>query len=370
MKQNSVLIFGLGLIGGSICLKAKEKNLFDKIFAFGRNLENLKLAKEQKIIDGYYTNIDEINFSEIDIIFLCTPIEMIIKIAEEIIPKINKKILITDVGSTKSYITEKINEIIKSNKSKAEFIGAHPIAGKEKTGFKYSSASLFENTYCIITPESDNSIENIEKIKKLWQELGSIVILMTPEKHDFITAIISHLPHIISAGLVNTANEEQKKEKELLNYAAGGFKDITRISSSDEELWTQICLSNKKEIIKILDNFLKIINNFKINLINENKEKIKDYFLTAKNIRNSIRLKGVGLLQNFYDLLVDVVDKPGIIANITKLLSDNYINIKDIEILKYREEENGVLKLSFANEDDLNNAFEILNANNYLVKKR
>lgn len=368
--KKKIIIIGVGLIGGSIGLRLKKKNTNYKIIGFGRNEYKLKRAVELGAIDEYYTNIDEIKFEDIEIVFLCTPIEQIIETAKVLIEKLDERSVITDVGSVKSHIIEEINKSIKEKKSKVEFIGAHPIAGKEKSGIENASDILFENSYCIITPVECNSKEKIRLIKNIWELLGSKVILMTAERHDIVTAAISHLPHIISAALVNTAGEIEKKENEILNFAAGGFKDITRISSSDENLWTQICLANKDEILNILKIYKSAINNFENFLLQNNEKGIKNYFKSAKEIRNSIRKQGAGFLLNYYDLLVDVEDKPGVIASITNLLSDNSINIKDIEILKYREEESGVLKLSFENEIELDESVKILNNNGYSARKR
>lgn len=369
-NSKSALIIGVGLIGGSIGLNLKKYNLFYKVIGFGRNKINLQSANEIGAIDDYYTDLNDIDWKNISLIFLCTPINQIVDYAIKISSFLSDDSVITDVGSTKSRIVSEINSFYSSNNIKAEFIGSHPIAGKEKSGVENSSDILFQNAYCIITPDNNSNIKKINYLKNIWHKFGSQVIVMSPDKHDLITAVISHLPHIVASSLVNTAGEIQVQEQDILNYAAGGFKDITRIASSDEKLWVQIMLSNKEKILSVLKKYNCIIKCFEDILEKEADSEIEKYFLNAKELRNSIRLQGTGLLLNYYDLEVAVEDRPGIIAGITKTLSDNKINIKDIEILKYREYEDGILKLSFESEDNLNTAYEILQSRDYEVKKR
>lgn len=368
--SNSVLIIGVGLIGGSIGLVLKKYSMYNEVIGFGRNKEKLKSAVRLGAIDRFHTDISNVEWQNISLVILCTPIKQIITFAKNIAQFLKENTIVTDVGSTKSEISEEINDFFSKNNIKSDFVGSHPIAGKEKTGVENASEILFQNAYCIVTPHKNNASKSIKFIESLWKKIGARVIIMSPEKHDLITGVISHLPHITASALVNTAGVVQKNVNDLLNFAAGGFKDITRIASSDENLWTQIITSNKSVMLSLIKEYKNVLNEFELNLINNDYDSITEFFSNSKNLRNSIRLKGTGLLLNYYDLEVVVEDRPGIIADITNTLSVNNINIKDIEILKYREYEDGILKLSFESEKNLNEAFKILNDANYEVKKR
>lgn len=270
--MKTVAIIGVGLIGGSLGMALKSKKY--KVVGIGRNLEKLKLAKEYQAIDEYTTDIKE-GVRKSEVIVLATPVDIILQLTEELLPYINSSTIITDVGSTKYEIAKLIRRLKLRN-----FVPGHPLAGSEKQGVKYATPHMFENAKVILTPIEFTKERCIIEIKKLWKTIGADVILMSAKKHDELIAITSHLPHIISAAIINYIS---KKDINLIkNLIAGSFKDLTRISDSNPYLWSKICDYNTKNINESLDGFLRELKNVKKML---NNKEMYEYFKTAKEKR-------------------------------------------------------------------------------------
>ncbi|BCS81668.1 prephenate dehydrogenase [Anaerocellum diazotrophicum] len=275
MVRNKILIVGLGLIGGSLA-KAFKKCGYE-IHAYDID----KSAIEKAICEGVVKErIDDLNETEDEYAFsfICVPVLESIPILGKLSSKI-KNGIITDVGSTKTHICKySIEHKI------ANFIGGHPMAGTEKIGYKYSFDELFNGAYYFITPTEMNRKEDIEKLKNLLQSIGCKVEEVDYVLHDKITAVISHLPHVVSAGLVNMLNSNEIYCK----FAGGGFKDITRISSSSPKMWADISISNKNMLLELIDAYIELLKNFKTSLKSENYNEIFNYFEKAKIIRDTI----------------------------------------------------------------------------------
>lgn len=362
---DQVGFIGLGLIGGSIAKAIKKNNLSKKIIAYDIDSSSLDLAYREQIVDVCVEDIDE-RFKECSIIFLCCPVQVNIDIFNQLIKIVNNDCIITDVGSTKEAIMAAVN----ASNSSIPFIGGHPMAGSEKYGYGASTARLFENAYYILTPANNTQDLHLNTLYSLLKSINALPIVVTPDQHDFITATISHVPHIIAASLVNMVKNLDSNEGYLHTLAAGGFKDITRIASSSPAMWQQICLSNKTNIIKILSYFrtdLDII----INMIQEGDQHvIYDFLEGARTYRDSFQEKKAGALLPSYAVTVDVEDKPGIIAQIAFLLSEHEISIKNIGIINNREHTSGVLEIVFYDESCLEKSIDILTKMQYVVYKR
>lgn len=268
---NKITIIGVGLIGGSLAKSLKKNNFAKEIMGFGRNKNNLKNAKNLQIIDSFSTELKDIENS--NIIVLATPVGSFKQVLEQIKPYIKNQI-ITDVGSTKQSVELDIKNIL----GDIDFVPAHPIAGKEKTGFENADENLFLNKKVIITGGISKDI-----IKKMWHTTGAIVEEMDAKTHDDIFALTSHLPHILAFGLVGYMSKIKGCEK----FIGGGFKDFSRIASSDSQMWADICENNNIEILKHLDEYQQELNNLKKLIKNGEKQQYKKYFLNAKNNRNS-----------------------------------------------------------------------------------
>lgn len=361
---DQVGFIGLGLIGGSIAKAIKANGLAKKIIAYDIDTPSLTLAYREQVVDICASEIDD-HFKNCTIIFLCCPVHVNIEIYAKLINIVNKDCIITDVGSTKEAMMSAVNSFNNS----IPFIGGHPMAGSEKYGYSASTAHLFENAYYILTPTQNILQSQLDILYALVKGIKALPIVVSPDQHDYITAAISHVPHIIAASLVNMVNHLDSDEGYLHTLAAGGFKDITRIASSSPAMWQQICLSNKKHIVDLLSYYVNDLRKI-INMIDDgNKHNIYDFLESARAYRDSFQERKTGALLPSYAVTVDVEDKPGIIAQIATLLSEYNISIKNIGIINNREYTSGVLEIVFYDEECLEKSIDILTNMQYVVYK-
>ncbi len=278
-----LLIVGCGLIGSSILRGSINKQISNKMFVYEKSKKNISKIKKinSKII--ILKKLDK-KISDVDIVVISTPMSQY----EKIIPSLNKflgkKSVITDVGSTKQNVLNLKNK--KLNKSLV-WISSHPISGSEVSGPEYGTKSLFLNKWCIIINHKNKN--KLKKIIKLWKRLGSKVIIMDPKSHDEIFSLTSHLPHLIAYNLIKNAQDfQRKKKKNIIKFSAGGLRDFSRIAASNEIMWRDIFFSNKKNMIKVIDMFIRNLNSFKKNIKNfENKNLIKK-LKNSKKVRQQI----------------------------------------------------------------------------------
>tara|TARA_B100000287_G_scaffold329982_1_gene314541 strand:+ start:6173 stop:7051 length:879 start_codon:yes stop_codon:yes gene_type:complete len=281
---DEITIVGPGLIGSSIGLALKKKKIVKKIVGIDLSKKNINDAKSNGSIDEGRLKVDE-RIQRSKIIFICTPVSVIDQIASSIFPFLAKDSIVTDVGSVKNCFSKKT---IKLFSRKSFLVPSHPIAGTEHSGAKSAKVNLFEKKWCIITPLKKKSFQ-LKMVSDIWRSIGMKISIMTPDEHDKIMSITSHLPHLIAFTIVGTAfNIDLKKKKELINFSAGGFKDFTRIGSSDPKMWLDIFIYNKKYLLKTLDDFSKDINILKNFIKNSDKNKIYNILKKNKEIRKSI----------------------------------------------------------------------------------
>lgn len=359
--MKTACIIGLGLIGGSLAKALKQKAGFTRITAFGRNETSLKLALDENVIDNYWTNLNDIDF-DCDIVFICTPVTRAIELLAEISKRTPASCIITDVGSTKATIVEAATALGVRN-----FVGGHPMAGSEKSGYGASTEFLFENAFYLITPSEYNTDKQVESLKDVVLKIGAIPVIVDAKRHDHIVAAVSHLPHVIAASLVNTVAHSDDAEQNMHTIAAGGFKDITRIASSDSDMWQNICMENDMEILNLISVFKDQLNGFEQYIKSKNGNALWDMFKSAREYRDSFDSRSSNNYFKTYNINVDVVDKPGSIATIATLLSVNSINIKNIGIINNREHQAGALQITFGNEDEMKKSVDILRNMNYSV---
>lgn len=357
-------ILGVGLLGGSIGYILKEKQWAEKIIGIGRDEEKLKKAVQAKAIDEFIVEIDE-KISDLDIIILATPVKLMPKFVEKMLPFLKEGVILTDVGSTKQEISECIEKIIPKN---IFFIGGHPMAGSEKTGVEALDPLLFENAIYILTKTNNTNYESLVKLKDMVKTLGANPLEMDIENHDIAVATISHMPHIIAASIVNCAQNIENKNKHVLSLAASGFRDTTRIAAGSPEMWRDICLTNDKKIIAVIDDLELEINKFKNAIKSKNKDLIEALFKKAKDTRDSLPIKKRNILPEMYELLVRIEDKPGVIGIIANLLGENNINIKSIEVINVNEEgESGRLIIGLEFNGNEENSVQILKDAGYKI---
>ena len=229
---------GLGLIGGSIARGLKRSAPDIQIMAYMRTREKLEQAHADGIVDLILDGVDE-HLSECDIIFLCTPVEFNESYLRQIRPFLKEGAVVTDVGSTKT----SIHETVAALGMESCFVGGHPMAGSEKTGYESSTDHLLENAYYIITPTPHTPASYTDRMVDVANAIGALPLVLDYHRHDFIVAAISHLPHLIASSLVNLVHDCDSEDQMMKRLAAGGFKDITRIASSSPVMWEQICMS-------------------------------------------------------------------------------------------------------------------------------
>lgn len=364
-KIKKIGFVGLGLIGGSIAKAIRQYYPDYEIIAFDKNKETLALATQESTINVACTSIDD-NFANCDYIFLCAPVSFNTAYIKQLRQYLHKDCILTDVGSVKSSIHK---EVIKLG-IEEYFIGGHPMAGSEKSGFANSKAILIENAYYILTPSSKVAQEKIDEYAKFVESLRALPVQLTYEKHDYITGVISHLPHIIAATLVNFVKASDSADEMMKNLAAGGFKDITRIASSSPTMWQHVCLKNGDNIVNILDKYIEMLEDAKEHVKEGSEQKIYDLFETSKNYRNSIPGGSSGPIKRVFAVYCDIVDEAGAIATIATILAANNITLKNIGIIHNREFEEGVLRIEFYDEDSSHKATELLEKYRYTVYER
>jgi len=363
MENKKISIIGLGLIGGSLA-KALNRIGMKDITAVDVKNRNIQDALDDGIITHGFNVVNDFVLDS-DIIFICTPVKHALEYINIFTGRVKPDCIITDVCSTKGEIINYINQM----PSPPCFIGGHPMAGTERTGYVSGFAHLFENAYYILTPCKSTSEYTLNFMMDLISGIGSIPILLDAEEHDRITGSISHVPHIIASALVNMVKTLDSPEGKMQMLAAGGFKDITRIASSNPEMWESIISSNKELIKNILEEYIQTIKNFTKMIDNDSSEEIYSFFKSARDYRNSFSSDKRGLISSSYEIIVDVIDKPGIIGEIATILGNNNINIKNINVSNSREYEQGCLKINLAGADSVEKSVSLLKKNGYKVFK-
>ncbi len=243
------------------------------------------------------------------------------------------------------------------------------MTGSENTGYAYSDPAFLENAYYLLTYQSDKAKEIVPFFDKFITSLGSVTMVLKPDEHDLAVAAISHLPHVISASLVNLVKHNNKDDL-LKTIAAGGFKDITRISSSSPVMWENICLSNKDAILRMITEYQEILESFKTAIEKGDGELIKSKFQSAKDFRDSLPVRKSGIIPADFVFYSDLRDEPGQIANVATILASSGISIKNIGIIHNREFEEGVLQVELYSESDYEAALELLKGHGYVLHKR
>jgi prephenate dehydrogenase len=280
---NKMAIIGVGLIGGSVALRLKELGLVNEVIGFGRSEGNLETAKELGIIDEYHRDFKHLK--DADIIIVATPVASIVHIVKQAAQFCKRGAIITDVGSVKGEIVKKIE---KSRLSHVSFVAGHPIAGTENSGAKAAFGSLFENRKCVLTPTKRTEQSALSLVRLMWERLGSEVVIMEPNLHDRIFAAISHLPHIIAYALVKCADNMRDIDEDIMSYSAGGFLDFTRIASSDPEMWRDICLLNKNNVLEVINRFEATLSQMKKAIKSSDGHRIYEDFHTSKEAREKL----------------------------------------------------------------------------------
>lgn len=252
-------IVGVGLIGGSLAQAVKEQKIVGEVIGVGRSEDRLKRACEAGIIDSYTTQMDD-SLKTIDLVVVATPVGMIADLIEKIIPFLKEGTVITDVGSVKKSVVQQVEGFMPET---LHFVGGHPIAGTENSGFEHSFPSLFENRKCILTPVESTNQQALAQVQELWSRVGSSVVCLHCDEHDEILAAVSHLPHVIAFSMVNCLLTIEGFEETIFSFSAGGFKDFTRIAGSDSAMWRDIALMNREKVLSMIERFQDYLEELK-----------------------------------------------------------------------------------------------------------
>ncbi len=274
---------GLGLIGGSIARSLKTIQPDCRITAYSRSRAPLEHALSDGSIDVIADNISREYFGICDYIFLCTPVKYISSYLEQLAQCIGSNCIITDVGSVKGYVHESVEALGLT----ASFIGGHPMAGSEKTGYDNSDASILRGAYYFITPTKDSPDDRLTEYEGLVSAMGSIPVITDCQTHDHTVAAISHLPHLVASSLVNLVKDSDNPEQLMKLVAAGGFKDITRIASSSPEMWEQICQTNSDAILSLLDDYIASLQDIRSNIAQHSDGYVYRLFEKSRDYRDS-----------------------------------------------------------------------------------
>lgn len=362
---DTIGFIGLGLIGGSIARAIKYFYPDTYLMACSRTASTLKAAREEGVIDEVCSDVNS-SFGRCQLIFLCAPVSANASYLARLKDVTPDSCILTDVGSTKTDIHEKVKELGLTSR----FIGGHPMAGSEKTGFSSSRRLLIENAYYILTPGEDVPEADVKRMEAFVASLKALPLILPYAYHDYVTAAISHLPHLIAASLVNLVRDLDSREETMKKVAAGGFKDITRIASSSPEMWEQICMTNRENIEKVLLSYMASLEEIRKSLSSSSGGEIHALFESSRDYRNSIPDVSAGPIKKEYALYCDMVDEAGGIATLATILATSGISLKNIGIIHNREFEEAVLRVEFYEGEAYEKAVEILRKYRYTVYTR
>ncbi len=281
--MKKIVIFGVGLIGGSVALALKKAQISTHIVGVGRTEKSLQIALDLGVIDSAQTNIGNA-LEDADLILIAAPVAQTTSILQSIKPHLNSKTIMTDAGSTKADVLACAKTVLGSQFS--QFVGGHPIAGAEKSGVTAAKLDLFIGKNIVLTPAEETSMDAIASVRKLWQMCGANVSEMSAENHDSIFAAVSHLPHLLAFALVDDI-AARPNAAQLFSFAASGFRDFTRIAGSHAEMWRDISLANKTALLNELSTYQLELSQLKQLLENEDGAGLQALFERASVARNN-----------------------------------------------------------------------------------
>ena len=285
MSKPNIALIGLGLIGSSLGHALKKNDLAAHVSGYARSAETRQKALDIGFVDSVHETAVE-TVIDADIVFFNTPLSVIKQLAEDIAPGLKDNAILTDVGSVKAGVQKDLAEILDR---RIHFVPGHPIAGTEQSGPEAGFAELFEERWCILTPDETTSLIAVEEVTKLWRGMGSEVVFMDADHHDLVLAITSHLPHLIAFNIVGTAAQlESDTRSEVIKFSASGFRDFTRIAASDPIMWRDIFLANKDAILEIMGRFSEDLTALQAAIRREDGRYLEEVFTRTRGIRQSI----------------------------------------------------------------------------------
>jgi cyclohexadieny/prephenate dehydrogenase len=284
-----IALIGIGLIGASIALAARRANAVEHVAVSSRTARTLARAEELRLGDSYYADAAEA-VADADCVILCSPVGTYASIARAIGPALKPGAVVSDVGSVKAAVVAAIGPHIRNG---VHFVPAHPVAGTEHSGPDAGFAELFDNRWCILTPPAGTDPAAVDRTRAFWRALGANVETMSPEHHDLVLAITSHVPHLIAYNIVGTAADlETVTQSEVMKFSAGGFRDFTRIASSDPTMWRDVFLNNKQAVLEMLGRFNEDLTALQRMIRNGDGDALFNLFARTRAIRRGIIAAG------------------------------------------------------------------------------
>ena len=354
---DTVVIAGLGLIGGSVALGIKQRNLAEKVIGLDVAPETLELALERGAIDEAKHRAGDW-LHQANLIILAAPSRVLLPLAHSLEPFLGIHTVMTDVGSVKAELVNALSHL--------RFVGGHPMAGSEKSGIEHADAALLENAVWVLTPSQDTDPAAVALVREFVTHLGAKPIRSTPEQHDKLVAAVSHVPYLTAVALTQLIAHAEDKDLMML-LAAGGYRDLTRIASGNPIMSRDMVSGNTKAVRETLALLKSQLDLLEANL--EDPDGLLDLAQTAKATRDSFPVVKRSLLPAKFEVVVAVPDKPGHLAKITGALGKADININDIEVLGIREA-GGAVRLAFDNDNQMKRGIQVLEDIGYEVMTR
>ena len=360
---------GLGLIGGSVAKAIRQYWPQAKIIAYNPSADSLQEAIAEGVVDFGQSRadgpIDGARFDACDIVFLCAPVQKNAENLDAVRDHLKPGAILTDIGSTKRDILE---HVIAAGLEQY-FVGGHPMTGSERTRYRNSDASLLQNAYYVVSPAKHTPLGKTLIMQEFVSGIHAIPLVIDCDFHDYAVAGISHLPHIVAYSLAATVKKADSDNGVMHTLAAGGFRDTTRVAASSPDMWEQICMTNGDNIVPLIDDYMRVLEDMRADIVSKNGEKLHDFFSDTAEYRRSYDApsRSAGATDELRLIYVDIEDRPGTLAEVVTLLAVNTINIKNIGITHNREFQKGSLRVEFYSDADLQEAREILEARNYTL---
>jgi prephenate dehydrogenase len=352
VSVNRLTVVGLGLIGGSVAAAAKRAAADTFVRAVDADTETVRVALERGIADEALPPDDAsaagwFSGDSADLVVLGTPVPATVAWLARL-AQLGYTGVVTDVSSTKRAVVQAARDA----KGAYRFIGGHPMAGSERSGITAATATLFDGAYYILTPTDATDMDAYRLVHAFVTSLGARVTSVDAASHDEAVAIVSHVPHVAAAALVELASSRAEEAgADLLRLAAGGFKDMTRIAAGSPELWTGICLDNAPAVVSGIDGLTAVLGDFRSAVADHDAEGVREWLARAADVRRALPAQWVPATARLRELTVPVSDRPGVVGIVTTAVSRAGCNIEDIEI-DHRSENTALLRLVLTDEGD------------------
>lgn len=361
-------LIGCGLIGGSLSFALRRIGAVETVVGVDVSEQVLQEAILRQAIDEGSTDI-QWALTGADLVVIAAPVAITDTLIQAVADReelLADGAIVTDVSGTKTRFVKHLAKQF----TRASFIGGHPMAGSEKTGISAADARLLENAVYVLTTDESVNQEALQCLQSVLTQAGARVRIMSPEQHDKVVAAISHVPHLIAAALVNQVADLSTLDDAYAQLAAGGFRDITRIASSDPSLWRDISLENKTDILSLIDDWVDRLQWLSSVIADGKSEALFRFFEDARQFRDLLPARSAGAIRSAFSMTVSVPDVPGVIGHVASLLGEHHVSIRNIGILESREGDEGQLLLQFDTILYHDQAATVLEAHGYRIADR